>query len=373
MRKVRIGITINISAATESFFTNGVKQHAINLRDLLLECSNVSEVYFINLGSQQDLSNSPWKEYSKNILPINQIVEKLDLIITLMSGFPDSIASQLKSRGIKIVKQAIGTEYHMFTEYMLFQDKTDSGFDQRSPHQAVWILPHHYEANKDYFEVMCQAPAYQSPFVWSPKFLEQEINKIPSYQATNGVYQSTSDVKRISVIEPNINTVKTCLTPILAGEKLFQQYPDNFKKMSIFCSQSISKKKDFIKFAQNLDIYRNKKLFFEGRYHILYTLSNHTDIVLCHQRDLALNYIYFDVAWLGYPLVHNSHMLKELGYYYEGYDASQAAGKIKQVIDQFEVNKDIYLKQSREYISKFLPQDPNNVRLYEDLVETVMK
>lgn len=370
MRKINVAITINIKSPTESFFTNGVKQHAVNLRDLFLNCKNIANVYFINLGSQQDLSQSPWKDYQSNIINVNQVIGKVDLVIELMAGIKLETSKHLQNNGIKVVKQAVGTEYHMFAEYMLFQDSTP-GFDQRAVHQAVWILPHHYDANKDYFEIMCESPAYKSPFIWSPKFLQQEINNLGKNQQWE--YQSKSDSKKISVIEPNINLVKTCLTPILAGEKLFQKHPDKFNKLSVFCSESVRGKKEFVKFVTNLKIYQNKKMFFENRYHILHVLSKHTDIVLCHQRDLELNYAYFDVAWLGYPLVHNSSMLQELGYYYEGFDADQAADQIIHVIDNFDVQKDEYLKKSREYINQFLPNDPANIDSYESLIENAMK
>ena len=105
---------------------------------------------------------------------------------------------------------------------------------------------------------------------------------------------------------------------------------------------------------------------------IAWSLMEHTDIVLCHQQDNALNYLYFDVAWLGWPLVHNAHMVKELGWYYSGFFAEDAADRLIEIAENFDSDenfKEIYKQRSREYISNFLPKHPRNVFGYKRLIE----
>jgi hypothetical protein len=48
--------------------------------------------------------------------------------------------------------------------------------------------------------------------------------------------------------------------------------------------------------------------------------------VVTHHWENGLNYLYYDVLYGGYPLVHNSEFLADVGYYYESFDA-EAGGE----------------------------------------------
>ena len=372
MRKINIGITVNIDKPTESLFSNGLKQNAITFLETFSACKNVEKAYFVNLGSQKDLSQSPWQEYQDNIIDFNQALDKLDIVLTVAVSFTEDMLDALARKNVKVVKDVLGPEYHSLTESILFDRPPNTSFKRRNNHSAVWLSPHVYGANKDLFEVVCDATAYVAPFVWSPKFLEHHVEHCKSSMNISGFYEPKETCKRVSTFEPNINVVKTCITPIIAGEKFYRKAPELVKKISIFGSLEIKKSKPLIEFATNLEVYKNKKMFFESRYPIAWSLFSHTDIVLSHQRDLALNYLYFDAAWLGFPVVHNAHFVKELGYYYEEFDAEQAANLLVEVAKNFDSQKDEYLKKSREYISKFLPTQKENVEGYEQLIEKAL-
>jgi hypothetical protein len=45
-------------------------------------------------------------------------------------------------------------------------------------------------------------------------------------------------------------------------------------------------------------------------------MSEYGDVVLSHQWENGLNFLYIDALYLRYPLVHNSPYFKECGYYY---------------------------------------------------------
>lgn len=369
MKKINIGITINIDKPTESFFTNGLKQNAITFLETFLKCENVNNAYFINLGPQKDLSQSPWKAYEKHIINFNEAVEKVDLAVTVAVTFTNEMLEILHKKGVRIAKHVLGSEYHFFVESMLFGRSPGTSFKKRNHHSAVWLSPHIYPTGKDLFEVVCKCPAYSAPFVWSPKFLEHDVEIIKKTSGISGIYEPKEAAKKVSVFEPNLNAVKTSLTPIITGEKFYLKSPELVKKISIFCANEIKNNGTLVEFVTDLEVQKNKKIFFESRYGIVWSLFNHTDIVLSHQRDLALNYLYFDAAWLGFPVVHNAHFVKELGYYYEDFDAEQAANLLVDVAKNFDATKDEYLVKSREYISKFLPDHPRNVKGYEILIE----
>jgi hypothetical protein len=47
-----------------------------------------------------------------------------------------------------------------------------------------------------------------------------------------------------------------------------------------------------------------------GRFKLPWFLSDNVDVVLSHQWGNALNYLYLDAMYAGYPVVHNSPYLK---------------------------------------------------------------
>lgn len=375
MEKIRVGVTIRIDKPTESLFTNGIKQNAITLFRMFQLCKNVSEVYMINMGTQKDLSQSPWFKYNDNIISYEECLDKIDVVVMATVSLSDVMMEIMRNRNIKIVAQVMGTEYHMFSEYTLFEgNELLTDFKRKPKHDAVWISPHIFDSNKDLLEINCDCKAYVAPFIWSHDFIDQEIENYKVSHGINGIYTPTENVgKRISTFEPNINLVKTCITPIISSEKLYRKYPDSFQTVNIFSSDKIANKKVFIDFVQGLEIYKGGKMTFEGRYAIAFALFFHTDIVIAHQKDLELNYLYFDAAWYGFPLVHNSSRLKDLGYYYPEYNAEIASELLMDVIHNFDKNREEYLLNSRKIISKYLWNDKDNVKGYENLLKQVMK
>ena len=163
---------------------------------------------------------------------------------------------------------------------------------------------------------------------------------------------------------------------MIIAEKFYEKYPNEVQKFSMFGTAHVKDKKPFLKFALDLHVNRAKKMFFEARYPIAWSLMKHTDILLSHQQDCDLNYLYFDAAWLGFPVVHNAALIPELGWYYPRFDDEKAVKHLHEVITVFDKvpgYREEYLKNSREYISKFLPEHERNVKGYNDLIIELFK
>ena len=207
--------------------------------------------------------------------------------------------------------------------------------------------------------------------VWSPEFIEEHA-KLFEQEGKSVIYSPKSGPKKISAFEPNVSLVKTCIFPTIVMEKLENKRPDIFERACMFGSKEIAKKKCFIRFVKDMKANTSGKISFEGRFPIVWTLMNHTDIVLSHHQDNGLNYLYFDAAWLGYPVVHNSDYVKELGWHYSRFDADGAVNAIIDAANYFDGTPgrvEEYMAVSREFISKYLPTHPRNVFGYKRLIE----
>jgi hypothetical protein len=370
MKNIRIGITVLIKEPTESLFTNGIKQNAISLRETFKSIDIVDEVYYINLGKQKDYSKSPWKKYQEHIIDFEDSLEKVDLIVCVCAGVPEQYAKMASEKGIKLVHHIMGNEYYAFSESITFKEEKDSIIQREKYYNQVWISPHLFETNKDLFEILYDCPALVGPYIWSPSFLEEHVESLKKKENLEGKYTpSGKKEKRISVFEPNISLVKNCLTPIITTEKAYKKIPASVDSINLFGASIVKNKKILVDFVKKLEIQKNNKIFFEDRYPIAWALFKHTDIVLSHQLDCALNYLYLDAAWLGYPLVHNSPYMKDLGLYYPDHDAEIAAKNIVYFIEQFDDIYEKYYNDSREFAKRYLPTHPDNVSGYKALIK----
>jgi hypothetical protein len=382
-RKVRIGITVLIDKPSDSLFTNGIRQNVIILRDLFAKCKNVQEAYIINTAKNvviPDDDSTTWGPYAKNIITLEEAKDKCDLIVMAQGSAHIDVYRELSKKGIKITKHIMGAELNVFNETVLFKDNKEArNLYTRNAGTVsnVWISPHFFETDRYFFETQYDCESVVGPYVWDPRFIQHHIDIFKSKDPNEtGLYKPSGKLeKRLSTMEPNINMVKTSAVPIMITERLERKHPETLEKLSVFCGDGIKKKTDMINFVKELDSYKNKKMFFESRYPIVWTLLKHTDIVLCHQHQCALNYLYLDAAWMGYPVVHNSEYMKELGWYYEGNDAEKAVEHLKHVAYHFDEENhqnEEYIKKSRAFAYRYMIDNPENIRGYEKLIDKAM-
>lgn len=379
MRKLKVGVTVFIDDPKDSFWTNGIKQNTVTLQKMFSFLPNVEECKLINFGKLNDFMGTAWEPYSQNIITLNESLSSgLDVVVTALISPPENYLEELQKRKIKVVKHVMGNEYEIFSEQVLFEYANipqTNFYGKRPGYDASWISPHFYEQNKDIMEIITDAPSYIGPYVWDKRFIEHSAEQLAKTLKKDNLLYSPSgkQEKRISTFEPNINLVKTCITPMIAMEMMHRKQPDLIDTCKIFGSNRIKEKKIFVQFAKDLTVYKNGKMTFEARFPMAISLWKYTDIVIAHQRNLDLNYAYFDAAWLGYPLVHNSKTLSGLGYYYDGWDADMASDVLIEVAREHDLAKDKYMKKSREYISRFFPEDKGNIEMYAKLFEDLFK
>ena len=85
--------------------------------------------------------------------------------------------------------------------------------------------------------------------------------------------------------------------------------------------------------------YEANKVEYTGRYKTPLLLGDQLDLVLSHQHDNALNYMYFEVLHAGFPLVHNSPYLSDCGYYYDDSDGFTAGNLVVKAFEQYKASQ----------------------------------
>jgi hypothetical protein len=123
--------------------------------------------------------------------------------------------------------------------------------------------------------------------------------------------------------------------------------------------------------VHNLDLCIDKKVSIEGRYNTLGFMTQYANIAVSHQWENNLNYLYFDLAWMGWPIVHNASLCKEVGYYYDQFNYIEGGDKLIEAINNHDTNKDSYLTKNRKVIDNYLTTNVDlqkkNINLINDL------
>ncbi len=102
-----------------------------------------------------------------------------------------------------------------------------------------------------------------------------------------------------------------------------------------------------------MDIYEKRKGFLKciDRNPFLNSINKYGGLVISHQFNNELNYIYFEALYLSLPLIQNSDFLSNYGYYYYYYDCDidKGANWIKYILDNHKNNIGRYDKNNMNY------------------------
>lgn len=366
---LRIGITIGLREPNESVWVNGIKQTAIFLAKLFRASPHRHKVVLVNTTPVPITRDLPWDILLYPTLQYSHAKDNLDVLFVLGGAISQSWLDELKAKGVKVVSFRCGSEYFVSMERIIFNQDIDippgyiTGFDQ------MWFIPQVWEANRHYLQVLHRLENDQVlkvPFTWDPMFINAYLDKYPQ----KGEYRPRKAPKRLTCFEPNINVLKNFVYPLLMAEMVYREDREAIELVSILCTQHFRQNKELLGVVGHLDLVKEKgKCYFEDRHITPWFLANHTDIVISHQIFNPLNNLTLEVGWLGYPIVHNSELCADIGYYYEGFDIEQGSRLLSEVIrchdDQWEEHRD----SNREVIEKYLPTNPSLIDSYDKLLE----
>lgn len=369
---LRVGITIGLHHEQETLWNNGIKQNAVFLAEALKHCPNVASVTLVNTTSVKVTSALPWDLTRWPTVAYDDATqEPFDVLIELGGQITAEQTDVLKRGGGRLVSYCCGFEYVHAMESVLFNKPMwghNLFINQR--YDDIWMVPQVDHISRSYFEVLRRQKARSVPFVWSPVFLQERTRSLPH----GGVYQPRTGPRRLSVMEPNINIVKFCLYPILIAEEAYRARPDAIQIVQVTNAENIAKESpEFIGLMSQLDIVRKHKAVFFGRHETPVFLAENTDILVSHQLENPLNYLYLEVCWQGYPLVHNAHLCHDLGYYYEGNDASAGAAQVLHAIDSHDARAEAYRTSQRALIDRYTAGNADVTAAYTALLAELVQ
>lgn len=370
-KKLNIGITICLKEEDESVWVNGIKQNAIFLARMLMNSTKNYNVFIVNTSHIKISQKLGWDIEKYKTVSFTEYKDKLDIMFILGGSLSKENVTYLQNRNCKVVSYKCGNDYVINMENVIF-DRLDQPLSLPQV-DDIWSIPQLINTNQHYWRLLHNVDrVVEVPFVWHHMFLDQDIKKLES-EGDIATYNSSSKDKRISVFEPNINVVKYSMYPILISEELHRNNPELINTVKITNAQKIKESKQFISLMMHLSIVKDKKITFESRYGIPWFLAKHTDVVLSHQWENPLNYAYLDALYMKYPLVHNAYMLKDAGYYYEGFDVIDGYEKLKYAIKYHDENREEYAEKSKKVLWRYNADNPEIAQKYDIMIENLMR
>jgi len=381
-KDVKIGITLTLFNDVHSFFSNGINQNSLYLCELLINAG--FDVYFIVEDTKlfdikKEILNEilydprfQYKKYSEILY------SEFNVVITLSFSYGETfICNYLKYMNTKHVGYFCGNSYIIETEKILYnqhkkrqEDAYDFTINNQPKYDQIWSIPQMRDINLDFWHILHRCKCIEAPFVWSSNAIKL-FCKSNNCKEENLYYKNRGPDKKIAIFEPNISIMKWALPSILICESAYR----NNKHINHLYVTNISSSStndfnlsQFNKFMNSLDIVREKKCSIEARYTTLSFMSNHADIAISHQWGNPLNYLYFDLAWMGWPIIHNAHLCKDVGYFYENFNLVEGASVLEKVIKNHDNNKEQYLKDNRKALDRFLTTNKELQEHYKKLI-----
>jgi hypothetical protein len=356
---VKIGV-ITAFNAEKSIWGSGIHQNTLFLIDVLKNSTFNYEVHALNLYEYKIEKYGIAIEY---FLPIYL---KMDIIIIIGGLLPNSCLYKCKKLGIKLVSYKCGNDYLIEMERCLFSESKKIEIFQEF--DECWYVPQQHENNEWYYKKLYKTVAFPVPFIWSPKFIKDISLPLKNYKKN---YQK----KRIAIMEPNINTVKYCFIPLLIVDEIYSKKVGKDKIDHLYITNGMKLKTQplFNSLCSTLDIFKDGKVTAEGRYNTSVFLHKHADIVVSHQNLNPLNYLYLDIAYLGYPIIHNAYLCKNIGYFYEKFDVGHGAKMLEEALITHDENKEKYIERNHKEINKYLVTNPDVINCYDLLIHGLFK
>jgi hypothetical protein len=257
----------------------------------------------------------------------------------------------------------VGNDYVIDIERMIF-GRPHGLLMAGTPYDEIWTLPEYERIGMHYYGSAMRAPVRIMPHLWSPIVMDRATAKQPAERRFG--YRPGRTKWRLGLFEPNICMVKTSHLAMLLADVAHRTNPRFIEYVRAYNTLHLKDHATFVGFANSLDIVKHGIATFEGRFPIYECLTTQADAVISHHWENGQNYLYYEVLYGGYPLIHNSTFIGDTGYYYPEFDCEEGALALMQAFAQHDADLENYRKKASTFLRTLAPENENNVRIHSD-------
>lgn len=351
---MRIGISI-LTKAGHNIWNNGIDQNVYHLASLIETIPFVERVFLIDCGDQKRAPDYAGAVADR--IPLISLAEAADLVdvaIEVSGGINGEWTSRLRARGGHVVSHICGQPYAALVEPTTFNRPGFFGDAERC--DEIWILAKDAPFTA-YLRQLHRCPVHEVPYLWSPVFLEDTARMIEQDGLKFGYVAGSlrQDGAKPAIFEPNISPVKTGTIPFLICEEEERQSPGVIKQLFFMNAQHLAKHQTFVSLVGNSDLYKAQKVLIDGRDYFARVMGRGANIVISHQITCPQNYLYLDALYGNYPLIHNSPLFADVGYYYPSSNIEAGLCSLRQAIDEHDRSLSEYARRAAAKIASVSP------------------
>jgi hypothetical protein len=397
--ETKICLTLDLPDKVNDLFCNGIRQNVLYLGELLLNIG-YDTFFSCNKPLTKELTDKMSYDSRFKFIPNEKILSNnFDVVISIGYELELNIIKILKLMKTKIVSYNCGNNYIIDSECMLYNQhpskKNQVNYIKKNdliPYDIIWSIPQMTNTNQYYWSTLMRTKCIEVPFVWSNSSIKlAAIAENKTY--TDFLYVNKGNEKKIVIFEPNISIMKWCGPSLLVCENAYRKYVNDNKEndnkneenkiKQVFVNNMYNKGNDksintfnmdaFTLFVNNLDLCVDGKISIEARFNSLLFISTFADIVVSHQWENNLNYLYFDMAWMGWPIVHNASLCKDVGYYYDQFNYEEGGNKLIDCLNNHDKNINEYMIRNRQAIDKYLTTNKELQEKYKILISNLFE
>jgi hypothetical protein len=357
-RKLRVGVTIHIRDGHQSIWENGIFQNCVFLVQLFNLSPEVEKAVLVNgSGAKEVHPSMMFSQAGVEMIHLQEALETLDVVVEMSSQVPEDWLEKFRAKGGRIAWMRCGNDFVIDIERAM-NNLPPAGLCSAKTYDAVWTLPEYRHSCADYFAVTTRAPVKIVPHLWTPEFFQKGISTLPP--GVRYGYEPGKARWRVCSFEPNVCMVKTCAIPMLICEEAYRLAPGKFEAIRICNTLQSKENPAFVRFARYLEIVNHGVASFEGRFAVYEYMAHHGDCVVSHHWENGQNYLYYEILHGGYPLIHNSEFIRDLGYFYPDFDCQAGGEALIRAFETHDRNLEDYKAKAAEFLKTLdITHEPN--------------
>lgn len=370
MKRYNVAIAMDFTDAPfGGVFTNGLRQNNIFLYRLFKASKNCANVWLLNAGLHDyRFPDGVLGVEPDAIVRFDQIKDDLDFLLVVGTRPGPDQVRYLRERGCKVVFYKGGNSAILSMEAMADTevDKYGEFYFDHDLYDTIWMTPQHIRSYAGWAKTMYRVDVNEVPQVWDASFLELQDDTTRGHF---GYKKKKAGQKwKVGVTDPNITVMKTVHMPALVCEAAYRKRPQAFEKIYITNSLQFMQNTHFTSFLEALSSVRAGVMSVEQRFMLYDFLAKHVDAIVTHHWENGLNYLYYEVLYGNYPLIHNSEFISDYGYYYKDFDAEDGGRALLKAMKEHDRSLKDYAARNAALFARLDPQSADNIRLHEKLM-----
>lgn len=360
---MRVGVSI-MTGDRQHVWNNGLTQNIFHFANLLSQIPFIEAIYYINCGDRSTHPRGSDDEAMRfPIITQAEAFHSVDVAIEMGGAIDVEWIRRFRFRGGKFVIHQCGQPYVALIEPTVFS--REGFFIEAQRCEEVWLL-----AKDMIFAPMLRTihrcPVHEVPYLWSPRFLEQTVQHGPDGEPLYGYRAGMlkAGQARPAIFEPNISPIKMGLIPQMICDVAERRSPGVIDHVTYLNGDGTLDHPAYVHFMQSMTTYQSGRTRIIGRDYFAHVMGRGCNMVVSHQLNCPQNYVYLDALHGSYPLIHNSVIFKDVGYYYEASDVRAGASLFQAAVETHDQNLDFYTRQGRAMIDGLSPSSRSNIDHY---------